>query len=341
LRRSRSSVIKAGLYLISLAILIYVLVYMPTPYMIHQPGSAEEIKPIVSVKKGDKEEKGTFMLTTVSVSYANIAMLVTSQFQPHTEVIRKEPDRNEEEYQTEQRYYMNTSQSSAIMAAYKYAGVEYKIVPEYVFVIGLSDKITPKGEFHPGDILRKVDGKKVEKFEQLAELMSGKSAGDQVSVELERNGKKVEQRVELVELGETNGIAKVGFGVSVGEVRKIQPQDPGMEVHFAETRIGGPSAGLMFSLEIYNQLTPGDLSKGYRVAGTGTVAEDGTVGPIGGVQYKIVASDREKADIFFVPEDNYKEAKAKADEIGTSMKLVPVKRFDDALKYLKELPYKS
>ncbi|MMZ71401.1 Lon protease [compost metagenome] len=71
------------------------------------------------------------------------------------------------------------------------------------------------------------------------------------------------------------------------------------------------------------------------------MAEDGTVGPIGGVQFKIVASDREKADIFFVPEDNYKEAKAKVDELGTSMKLVPVKRVDDALKYLKELPYKS
>ncbi|MNP27216.1 Lon protease [compost metagenome] len=97
----------------------------------------------------------------------------------------------------------------------------------------------------------------------------------------------------------------------------------------------------MFTLEIYNQLTPGDLSKGYRVAGTGTMAEDGTVGPIGGVQFKIVASDREKAEIFFVPEDNYKDAKAKADAIGTQMKLVPVKTVDDALDYLNGLSVKT
>ncbi|MNJ72775.1 Lon protease [compost metagenome] len=96
----------------------------------------------------------------------------------------------------------------------------------------------------------------------------------------------------------------------------------------------------MFTLEIYNQLTPGDLSKGYRIAGTGTIAEDGTIGSIGGVQFKIVASDREQAEIFFVPEANYKDAKAKADEIGTSMKLVPVKHVEEALHYLQELPAK-
>jgi PDZ domain-containing protein len=77
------------------------------------------------------------------------------------------------------------------------------------------------------------------------------------------------------------------------------------------------------------------------VAGTGTIAEDGTVGAIGGVQFKIVASDREKAEIFFVPEANYKVAKAKAEEIGSKMKLVPVKTLDDALDYLASLEPKA
>ncbi|MUG43430.1 SepM family pheromone-processing serine protease [Paenibacillus woosongensis] len=341
MRQSRSAVIKAGLYLITLAIVVYVVVYMPTPYMINQPGTAEEIKPMVTIPSGDPEEKGAFMLTTVSVSYANLAMLATSQFQAHAEVVRKEPDRNEKEYATQQQFYMSNSQSNAIMAAYNLANVKYEIVPEYVFVVGLSKTFAPKGDFQSGDIISELEGHKVKRFEDLPALLQGKKAGDQAEVVLSRGGKEIRQLVELVEIGQDEALPKAGLGVSVGEVRKVMPADKSKEVKFADTRIGGPSAGLMFTLEIYNQLTPGDLSKGYRVAGTGTIAEDGTIGSIGGVQFKIVASHREKAEIFFVPEANYKDAKAKADEIGTSMKLVPVKHVQDALRYLQDLPAKT
>lgn len=337
MRRTRSPVIKAGLYVISLAILVYVVVYMPTPYMVNQPGTAEEVKPMVTIVGGDTEEQGTFMLTTVSVSYANLALLLSAQFKPHAEIVRKEPDRNDEEYQTQQRYYMSTSQSSAIMSAYRQAGIEYEVVPEYVFIVGFSEAITPKGDFHPGDILKEINGSPIGKFEDLSGLLKGMAPGDQVELTYDRGGKIATQKVELVKISEEDGNIRAGLGVTVGEVRKIEPKDADKEVQFADTRIGGPSAGLMFTLEIYNQLTPGDLSKGYRIAGTGTMSEDGAVGPIGGVKFKIVASDRQDADIFFVPEGNYKEAKTKADEIKSEMKLVPVKSVQDALDYLDGL----
>lgn len=341
MRPSRAKALKSGLYVLILAVIVYVVVYMSTPYMINQPGTAEEIKPMVSIPSGDPEEKGTFMLTTVSVSYANVWMLATARFNKHAEIVKKEPDRNDEEYETQQRYYMNSSQSNAIMAAYNKAGVKYGIVPEYVFIIGLSKDSPPKGDFHSGDIIRAVKGQPVKRFEDLGALLQDNQPGDVVDVRLERGGKSVDQQVELVEIKAADGVRKAGLGVSVGELRKIQAADQAKEVKFADTRIGGPSAGLMFTLEIYNQLTPGDLSKGYRVAGTGTIAEDGTVGAIGGVQFKIVASDREKAEIFFVPEANYKVAKAKAEEIGSKMKLVPVKKLDDALDYLASLEPKA
>lgn len=341
MRQSRSRALKAGLYVLTLAIIIYVVVYMSTPYMINQPGTAEEIKPMVSIKAGDPEEKGAFMLTTVSVSYANVWMLATARFNKHAEVVRKEPDRNDEEYETQQRYYMSSSQSNAIMAAYNKAGVKYDVVSEYVFIVGLSKENAPKGDFHSGDIIRQVNDQPVTRFEDLGTLLQGKKAGDRVPVQLERNGKTVEQQVELVEIKDAGGGHKAGLGVTVGELRKVEAADKDQEVSFANTRIGGPSAGLMFTLEIYNQLTPGDLSKGYRIAGTGTIAEDGTVGSIGGIQFKIVASDRKQAEIFFVPEENYKDAKAKAAEIGSAMKLVPVKKLDDALDYLQALEPKA
>lgn len=341
MQQSRSRMMKFGLYLLSLVVLVYVVVFMPTPYMINQPGTAEEIKPMVSVQGGDAEEKGTFMLTTVSVSYANLAMLITSPFNAHAEVVRKEADRNDKEYETEQKYYMSNSQSNAIVAAYNKANVPYDIVPEYVFIVGLSKTIQTKGDFLPGDIITKLNGTSVGRLEDLATLLKGKVAGDIVPVEIKRDGKVLNQKVELVEIGKDSGIAKAGLGVSVGEVRKIEPHESDKEVKFVNTKIGGPSAGLMFTLEIYNQLTPGDLSKGYRIAGTGTMSEDGTVGAIGGVQFKIVASNREHAEIFFVPEANYNDAKAKAEKIGSTMKLVPVKHVDDALKYIEELDPKA
>jgi PDZ domain-containing protein len=341
MQQSRSRMIKFGLYLLSLVILVYVVVYMPTPYMINQPGTAEELKPMVSVQGGDTEEKGTFMLTTVSVSYANLAMLITSQFDANAEVVRKEPDRNEQEYKTEQKYYMSSAQSNAIVAAYNKTNVSYDIVPEYVFIVGLSKTNQTKGDFQSGDMITKLNGTPVGKLDDLATLLEGKVAGDIVPVELKREGKVLNQQVELVEIGGDSGISKAGLGVSVGEVRKIKPRDPGNEVTFADTKIGGPSAGLMFTLEIYNQLTPGDLTKGYRIAGTGTMSGDGTVGAIGGVQFKIVASNREHAEIFFVPEANYSDAKAKAEQIGSTMKIIPVKHVDDALKYIEQLEPKA
>jgi PDZ domain-containing protein len=107
----------------------------------------------------------------------------------------------------------------------------------------------------------------------------------------------------------------------------------------------------MFSLEIYNQLVPGDLTKGYRIAGTGTIDEDGKVGPIGGIRHKVVAADREKADFFFAPKDwtppsgspviNAGDAQDEARKIGSSMKVVPVASFEEAVAYLNALPAKS
>jgi PDZ domain-containing protein len=326
-----------GIFIVVVAMLSYVLIEIPMPYMINSPGTAEEIKPMISVEGGDQQEQGAFMLTTVSVSYANMMMLMLSYLNPHAEIVPKEPDRDRQQYEVQQRYYMSNSQSNAIMAAYDKAGVEYQILPQYVFIVGLSKDVKTKGDFAAGDVIKKVNGTEVKGFEALTNVLHGKKAGDVVSVELEREGKPIEQQVELVPIPDKENKDRAGLGVSVGEVQDVVPNNDKEEVKFVNTRIGGPSAGLMFTLEIYNQLTPGDLSKGHRIAGTGTITKEGEVGSIGGVQFKIVAADKEGAEIFFVPKDNYEVAKAKADSIKTNMKIVSVKTLDDALNYLDKL----
>lgn len=122
--------LKIALYLLVVAMMAYVVVYMPTPYLIYQPGSAEEVRPMIRVEQHDPDEEGTFMMTTVSASYANIALLMLSAFNPNAEVVKKAErmgDQSKEEYTATQVYYMNSSQSSAMEAAYHQAGVEYSI----------------------------------------------------------------------------------------------------------------------------------------------------------------------------------------------------------------------
>src|SRR5699024_4314102 len=103
----------------------------------------------------------------------------------------------------------------------------------------------------------------------------------------------------------------------------------------------GPSAGLMFALTIYNQLTKEDISDGLKIAGTGQLDYEGNVLPIGGIDKKVVAADRENIDIMFAPSfkghgtSNYEEAKKTSDEIDTYKKIISIKTFQDALDYLK------
>jgi PDZ domain-containing protein len=110
--------------------------------------------------------------------------------------------------------------------------------------------------------------------------------------------------------------------------------------------IGGPSAGLMFALEIYDQLMEEDFTKGYKIAGTGTIDSKGAVGPIGGIDQKIVAADKAGAEIFFAPNEkgisdsNYNLAVKTVNEIDSKMKIVPVDLIDDAINYLQKLPMK-
>ncbi|MFD1774969.1 SepM family pheromone-processing serine protease [Paenibacillus rhizophilus] len=344
MRQSRNRTgFRAGVYLFTLIVLVYIIVFMGTPYVVYQPGGASEVSPMIKVENEDKEEAGTFMMTTVSASYANVALLLFSALNPNAEVERKAErlgNQSEEEYAATQVYYMSSSQSNAVEAAYKAAGIPYHDATDYLFVFSVPGETGHK-QLQPGDKIVSVDGRQVADPEALSKLLSSRKIGDQVAVSLDRGGKKLTENVTLVEIKDSGKAAvRPGLGVVIGAVQKVKASEAGREVRFTDTDVGGPSAGLMFTMEIYNRLTKGDLTKGYRVAGTGTIDPNGEVGPIGGVKFKIVAADRKGAEIFFVPVKNYEEAKAKADKIGTKMKLVPVSTLSQAIQYMEKLPVK-
>ncbi|MCY9658096.1 SepM family pheromone-processing serine protease [Paenibacillus chondroitinus] len=338
-------------------VIIYLLFFVRLPFFIFMPGTAEEIKPMVTIPRGSDLEKGTLMLTTVRVADANMINYLIGlvhpyeEIQPKTSVLRK--GESEQEYTQRQEYVMLTSQASAIQAAYTHAKVPFHINHEGVMVLQTLPGLSGEKVLKPGDVLLKAGEKDVKVAQDLLDALKGKKAGESITVTFARN--KVEQQATLalgalpLQQGET-GEPRAGIGVVPADMQAVKADQEDQQVSIKAGEIGGPSAGLMFSLEIFNQLVPEDITKGYRIAGTGTIETDGTVGPIGGIQHKIIAADREKADFFFAPKDvtykdgtkitNYSDAVQRANQIKTKMKIVEIGTMDDALKYLAALPPK-
>jgi PDZ domain-containing protein len=208
-----------------------------------------------------------------------------------------------------------------------------------------------------GDYILKADDLAIAERDQLLDYIKGKKAGDKIQITYKRGNVQKSDSIVLGTLPPDPTISagpRPGLGVVPVDVRSVKADDEKKQVTVKAGDIGGPSAGLMFSLEIYNQLVPEDLTKGYRIAGTGTIDPLGHVGVIGGIQHKIVAADREKADIFFAPKDlvpkqgqkfspilNTTDAMAQAKKIHTKMKVVSIGSIDDAISYLKSLPLQN
>lgn len=311
------------------------------PYYVTKPGMAKELDSVVEVENG-YAEKGDFMLTTVRMGRANIYSYLIARISDYQEVYPLKAVRSEgetdEEYNARQLQLMDNSKISAIEVAYKKAGLPVKYKYKGVYVMNVIEGMPADGKLHTGDRIFKVDDFEFNSSDEFIKYVSNKKKGDKITISFER-GKKIKKAVLNVQPFKDQK-EKVGIGISLVDDKEVVV-DPSVKINTDE--IGGPSAGLMFTLEIYNQLTKEDLTKGYKIAGTGTISSDGTVGEIGGIDQKVVAADKAGAQIFFAPNEggkkgsNYEIAEKTAKDIHTSMKIVPVDTFDDALAYLEKL----
>lgn len=329
------------IYLIIIVVAVYFLAAFKLPYYIYKPGMADPLNPVVTVE-GAYESTGDMHLVTVSGGQATPIQYFWAKVLSHHEILPLEKVRpkgiSEEEYMHAQLQMMESSQEASTVVAYQAAGADIDIHYDGIFVAGVVEDMPADGVLEMGDHIKRVDGEKVGRAEELTSYVKGKKAGDVIKLDIERDNKQLKKEVTLEKFPEQGD--KVGVGIQLITDRTVQV-DP--KVHFSSGNIGGPSAGLMFSLEIYDQLTEGDLTSGYEIAGTGEVDYDGNVIRIGGIDKKVVAADKEGIDIFFAPNENgaedsnYQIAKATAEEIGSDMKVVPVDTFDEALEYLQKL----
>jgi len=335
------------IYIGSLILLAFLLIggmYYSLPYYVSKPGMAKELGPIITVEDGYKDE-GNFMLTTVRMGRANIYSYLEAKLGKYQEIYPLEKilykKETEEEYNARQLHLMAGSKLNAIAVAYRKAGLPIDYKYKGIYVVQVVPGMPAEGKLHAGDRIFKVDGREFPSSEKFIEYVGKKHAGEKVTLTYSRSKKT--NKVTLILQPFKEDPTKIGIGISLVDDKEIIV-DPKVKVRTDE--IGGPSAGFMFTLEIYNQLTSEDLTRGYQIAGTGTIDEEGNVGPIGGIEQKIVAADKAGAEIFLAPNEkgaknsNYRAAVKTARDIHTKMKIIPIDTFNEAVQYLEKLPEK-
>ncbi|MFC7392440.1 SepM family pheromone-processing serine protease [Scopulibacillus cellulosilyticus] len=339
-KRSKNITYYVILIIVIIAIGLY---FYRLPVYVEKPGAAESINPIVKVKNGHKVN-GDFMLVYVYVGQANIYQYLWTKYDhnKYTTLMKpqevKLPDENNEEYNLRQENYMQSAQDIATYVAYKHADKHPKLIKDGALIINVFSGMPAAKVLKPGDVIVSANGKKISTIMDMQNALKGEKPGDTIPMQVKRNGKIKNVKVKVTKYPKklSQGIKKYGIGVMQTDEFHVKVKP---DIKFDIKNIGGPSAGLMMSLEIYDQLTKEDLAKGHKIAGTGTINLDDSVGPIGGIKEKIVGASKSGADIFFAPvaDNEYKQAEAAAKDIGTHMKVVPVKSFDDALNYLHHL----
>lgn len=287
---------------------------------------------------------GNLNMTTVRVTGADYSMnLVESVYGwlAHDSVVVPHdtlyPDGKTEQQSTQENAEeFSQSQESAKVAALTELGIP---VSSRVVVSTVVKDSPAQGKLHAGDVIKQVDGTPVEQPEDVAKLVTRRDPGEKVTFTIipartaqaaEKAGKEPEgSRKIVLTTAKAPKENRAIVGIQAGTDHTFPFR---IDIKLAD--VGGPSAGLMFSLGIVDKLTPGNLTGGKFVAGTGTIDDKGKVGPIGGINMKLVGARNAGARYFLTPDEN---CKAAASDTPSGLTLVKVKTIDDAKKSLEKI----
>ena len=213
-----------------------------------------------------------------------------------------------------------SSESNAIAAAMGFLGIK----TDYSLIVGEVSKDKPADGFlKPGDLLKEFNGETVTSFETILAAMQDVTPGTKIDVKVMRGTEQLTFNLDTIENDE--GRAVIGINV-------FTEVDPPMDIQVHLKDVGGPSAGLNFTLTIIEKLTKHDYIRGRTIAVTGEIASDGKVGPIGGLPQKIRGATDAGATIMLIPIDNCADV---PDDYNGKMKIVPVENLQGAISALE------
>ncbi len=330
-RRTTTLIVGSVLLLVLAALVAEVRV----PYVAEGPGptvntlGSYQGKKVITVTGRDvPTPSGHLNLTTVSVT-ENFNLLTAMRYWASSKytVVPREiiypPSHTEQQTNQQNVAQFAQSQSSAETVALREAGF-----PVYVVVDSLSSGSPSAGLLKADDRITAVDGTTVTSVQKLQDLVNEHKPGEIVAVTARRDKQSRQVRVRLGK--NPDDASRPLLGISL----KQQQPHPGITITFAIDKIGGPSAGLMFTLGLVDMLEPGNLTGGRFIAGTGEIDDEGEVLPIGGIHQKTVAARAAGATYFLTPSDNCGEAEH---DLPGGLRLVKVTDVGDALAALKTI----
>ncbi|MBI2873988.1 MAG: PDZ domain-containing protein [Firmicutes bacterium] len=337
--RIRAVVVPRRWRIVLAVVLAAALSALPTDYYLLLPGVTTEMAPMVEVEGGGESPTGSFLLTSVYTRKALGITYLIGAFHPGIELISQDKLIPEgwdiERYQQHLRELMQASHDTARVVALREAGYPVRTLGEGVKIIAVLEDSPAKGLLQEGDTIVSLEGELVFMAEDLVTLVQERKPGDQVKLVVKRPGRPeaVEIVVPTTSHSEAPGRAALRILISSLDWKAELPRE--IKVNTAD--IGGPSAGLVLTLEMIDQLLPQNLTGGWQVAGTGTISLRGAVGPVGGVKQKAISARKSGAEIFLVPVANYEEALAGG---GRALRVVPVRNLEEAMAFLRALPPK-
>ncbi|MCC4249454.1 MULTISPECIES: YlbL family protein [Microbacterium] len=343
-RWSRSTVFGAWSLVVA-TLILFVFTFVPSPYVIQQPGpvlntlgtspdaDGNEVPLITVPGEQDTPSEGQLDLLTVQVNgnrerTPSWIELAQAWFDPSRAVVPLErifpSGQSTEQRNTENAALMSDSQLEASAAALRELGYD---VPQDIVVGTVDDAGASAGVLDLGDVITSLNGAPVANVEEMrAAVQTG--AGAPVTLGIDRDG--TESSVSVTpRLTDVNGEQQwlLGVGLTLGF-------DLPVDVQIRLNNVGGPSAGMMFALGIIDKMSPGDLTGGEHIAGTGTIDADGNVGGIGGIRQKLYGARDAGADWFLAPQANCNEV---VGHVPDGIRVFSVSTLQDSLTVLETI----
>lgn len=322
---------------IVLAILLLATLFIPTPYTIQSPGPTFDTLEQVDIEGETLDmieidgaqtypTDGRLDLTTISVSgpptsTSTLLEVLYHAAQPYPAITPAEllypPETTGDEVRSQNAEAMADSQSWAVAAALEHLGIDYQ---QRLFALDFAED-SPAAEFlEPNDEIISLNGTQITGHGQLVNTIQ-EANGQPVDLRVRRNGD--DQTFTIPVNQAEDGTYQIGVYLDSEFVFPID-----VEIHLQD--VGGPSAGLIFTLALIDRMTEDSVTDGRHIAGTGTIDPDGTVGPIGGVQQKVMAAASAGATIFLAPDMNCSEIT----HVPDGMTVYSVDTLDTALEIL-------
>ena len=309
-----------------------ILFLFPVNYYIIIGGDISAISKKVSVTSG-YESEGSFNICFVSELNGRLGPYLLSYVIPGWERESANDYKYDDEESIEDISFRShldliSSNSNAIKWAYKLANKSYEEIDTKVYIISV---MKDYNDFKVGDQITEVDGVKINNNSDVSECIKKHKENDIINIKVIRKNKEKVIKSKIYKEED-----RLILGIYVQEVSSYKT-DPEVTIKFKSME-QGPSAGLITALSIYDQLTKDDLTKSLKIAGTGTIENDGSIGSIGGVKFKLVGAASKKADVFLVPAgENYKEAIKYKKKNNYDIKIIGVSNLEEAILELEKL----